>query len=175
MAAAVMIKALRRNPYDQSAKRLTLDLLNTLSVKFDKPDSYYRLLDATLALNRSDADARFQLANWHYENDRPEEALGHCRSATGIRPGWLAAHRLLTEIALELDRYDVAYASLATLHEARPKHVGFLERLIVCARALKMNEESAKWTQKLQSIAPKSSLLTDPSSTRGDGPSKANS
>ena len=175
MAAAVMIKALRRNPYDPSAKRLVLELLDTLNVKNHKPDSYYRLLEATLALNRSDADARFQLANWHYENDRHEEALGSCRSVVGIRPEWLAAHRLLTEIALELDQYDVAYASLATLHEARPKHVGFLERLIVCARALKMNEESAHWIQKLRAIAPNSSLLTDLPNSRGDGPTKANS
>jgi hypothetical protein len=53
----------------------------------------------------------------------------------GIRPAWLAAHRLLVDIALKLKRHDVAYASLATPHEARPKNVGILESLLACARA----------------------------------------
>ena len=175
LAALTILKALERNPYDPNAQMLVLDLLDTLSIDGDKPDTYFRLLEATLLVKRSDADARFQLANWHTENDRKDQALGYCQSAVGIRPGWLAAHRLLTDIALELDRYDVAYASLATLHEARPKHVKILENLVVCARALDMNEESTRWTQKLQVLAPQSSLVTDPPNDRGGVTAKANS
>jgi len=158
-AAVALIGALERNPYDPSNERLIIDLLEALRVDRERSDSYFRLLDATMLARRSDADARFELAEWHFEHERYEDALNFCQSAAGIRPHWLAAHRLLSEIALKLDRNDLAYASLATLHEARPKHVQTLERLVVCARALDMTEESARWTRELEAVAPRSPVI----------------
>jgi tetratricopeptide (TPR) repeat protein len=156
--AATLIKALARNPYDTSGARVTKDLLEALRGHRNRPEIYYRLLEATIYQERSDAEGRFELANWYAETDRNEEAVEYCQSAVGIRPEWLAAHRLLADLALKLERFELAYASLVTLHEARPKHVRALESLVICARALALNEESARWTRELQVLAPASPL-----------------
>lgn len=153
-AAAVMIDAFERNPYDQTTKQLLLDVVAALGATDNKSDAYYHLLEATILLDRSDADMRFELAEWHHENGRKEEAIQYGRSAVGIRPQWLAAHRLLSDIALSQNEYYTAYTSLAVLHAARPKHVKILESLIECVRALGMEDESIRLTNQLKELAP---------------------
>ncbi len=167
-AAIIVIGALHGNPYDPSCQNMVLDLLERLDVGPDKSDAYFRLLEAALPVRRSDADARFQLANWHRDNDQHDRALELCRSAVGIRPEWLAAHRLLADTALELGKTEAAYPSLATLHAARPKHVKTLERLIVCARELNLTEDAMRWSEALESIAPNSKALSKLPRRRGD-------
>jgi tetratricopeptide (TPR) repeat protein len=160
-AAEIVKKAFLKNPFEQRSKSLQLDLLEAMSADGEKTDAYYQLLEATVIVNRSDADLRFQLAKWNHSKGRSEKALDYCKSAVGIRPEWNAPHRLLADIALELERPDAAYASLAVLHESRPKHVRILERLVKCARALNLEDESARWTEELKKLAPESSLLND--------------
>jgi hypothetical protein len=158
-AAAAIINAFQLNPYDPQSQTLQLDLVEAM--KHEKSETYYRLLEATIYVNRSDANMRFELAKWHHENNRAENALNYCKSAVGIRPEWNAPHRLLADIALELEQPDAAYASLAVLHESRPKHVKILERLVQCARALNLEDESTRWSEELRALAPNSSLLSD--------------
>jgi tetratricopeptide (TPR) repeat protein len=80
-------------------------------MKLDKPVAAIAVLEAALAINRTDADARYQLGLAHQANDQPEAALEQYHQAVRFVPNFTEAYGGMIESYAALDQLEyVAYA-----------------------------------------------------------------
>ena len=75
-------------------------------------------------------------------------------SAAGIRPDWIAVHRALAPLALELGNAYQAHASYRALHLKHPRNVDVLENLVRCAKALGDEKQANEYLKRLEALAP---------------------
>jgi tetratricopeptide (TPR) repeat protein len=80
-------------------------------MKLAKPVAAIAALEAALAINRTDADARYQLGLAHQANDQPEAALEQYHQAVRFVPNFTEAYGGMIESYAALDQLEyVAYA-----------------------------------------------------------------
>ena len=149
-AAAAFRRAIEKAPFDSREHGAYGRLLELLGKEEPKPAEYYEVLEKRLRARRTDARGRVELAQWLEGNGDLERAFQHYKSAAGIRPEWIAAHRALAPLARQLGKLEDAYASYRVLHAKRPEDVRVLRSLAECARALGRQGEAEKYERLLK-------------------------
>jgi tetratricopeptide (TPR) repeat protein len=80
-------------------------------MKLERPAEAIPVLDKALVINRTDADARYQLGLAHQANDQPQAALEQYHEAVRFVPNFTEAYSGMIESYAALDQLEyVAYA-----------------------------------------------------------------
>lgn len=148
-AVEALLLAVRCNPYDDSEHGAFGTLLELLKTQEPRPAVYYEVLEQRMPGRRNDADLRLELAQWQIQQGQKEKAFHTLQSAAGLQPTWIAIHRILAPLALELNDPETAYWSYRAMHETRPRDVAILKALARCAELTGRVDEQQDYQRQL--------------------------